>query len=186
MHRVKLLSTWRCPYGARVLYNNYTIRDVDQRWTKTAESSLPYLHYICIPMDWPDLLDRTLQTVVKSVRDYASAKTQATKSIPKTSQRGNHIIANESTLGMYNIQTTTVGGLTQTTTVGGLTQTTYVPWLLRTLQHSCLHKYVQTCTQHPNTNYVVRPHCCRVCDNQIIQKCSGTVINTAPSFAYVG
>ena len=130
---------------------------------KTAESSLPYLHYICIPVDWPDLLDRTLQTVVKSVRDYASAKTQATKSIPKTSQRGNHIIANESPLGIYNLQTT----------VGGLTQTTYVPWLLRTLQHSCLHKYVQTCTQHPNTNYVVRPHCCRVCDNQVIQSVVG-------------
>ena len=175
MHRVKLLSTWRCPYGARVLYNNYTIRDVDQRWTKTAESSLPYLHYICIPMDWPDLLDRTLQTVVKSVRDYASAKTQATKSIPKTSQMGNHILANESPLGIYNIQTT----------VGGLIQTTYLDYYVLFNTHACTNTYRHALNTPIPTTYIVRPHCCRV-RQPGNTKCSGTVINTAPSFAYVG
>ena len=131
MHRVKLLSTCRCPYGRGF----YITTILQETWIrggqKTAESSLPYLHYICIPMDWPDLLDRTLQTVVKSVHDYASAKTQATKSIPKTSQRGNHILANESPLGIYNIQTT----------VGGLIQTTYLDYYVLFNTHACTNTY---------------------------------------------
>ena len=73
--------------------------------------------------------------MVKSVRDYASAKTQATKSIPKTSQRGNHIIANESTLGIYNIQTT----------VGGLIQTTYLDYYLLFNTHARTNTYRRHC-----------------------------------------